>query len=68
MQSIGELDTGVKAPAIRYHEQMGSMAETGRSEGNQRRYDSRDREHLCFMKTYATSASGSNHDLCRSDH
>ncbi|MBL8583013.1 MAG: helix-turn-helix domain-containing protein [Rhizobiaceae bacterium] len=52
MLTIGDLsrDTGVKVPTIRYYEQMGLMAEAERSEGNQRRYESRDRERLCFIK------------------
>lgn len=60
MLTIGDLsrDTGVKVPTIRYYEQMGLMAEAERSEGNQRRYERRDRERLCFIMR-ATSASRS---------
>lgn len=52
MLTIGDLsrDTGVKVPTIRYYEQMGLMVEAERSEGNQRRYETRDRERLSFIK------------------
>ena len=52
MLTIGELSraTGVKIPTIRYYEQMGLMAAAERSEGNQRRYESQDRERLSFIK------------------
>lgn len=52
MLTIGTLSrqTGVKIPTIRYYEQMGLMAAAERSEGNQRRYVSRDRDRLSFIK------------------
>lgn len=52
MLTIGELSrrTGVKVPTIRYYEQMGLMAAAERSEGNQRRYEARDRDRLSFIK------------------
>lgn len=52
MLTIGELSraTGVKIPTIRYYEQMGLMAAAERSGGNQRRYESQDRERLSFIK------------------
>lgn len=52
MLTIGDLsrDTGVKVPTIRYYEQMGLMVEAERSEGNQRRYETRDRKRLSFIK------------------
>jgi len=52
MLTIGELSraTGVKIPTIRYYEQMGLMAAAERSEGNQRRYGSQDRDRLSFIK------------------
>ncbi|UJQ93406.1 MerR family transcriptional regulator [Mariluticola halotolerans] len=52
MLSIGDLSrrTGVKVPTIRYYEQMGLIAPTERSEGNQRRYGSHERERLSFIK------------------
>lgn len=52
MLTIGDLSrvTGVKVPTIRYYEQMGLMTEAERSEGNQRRYVSRDRARLSFIK------------------
>ena len=52
MLTIGELSraTGVKIPTIRYYEQMGLMAVAERSGGNQRRYESHDRERLSFIK------------------
>lgn len=52
MLSIGDLsrETGVKVPTIRYYEQMGLMHEAGRSEGNQRRYATADRNRLAFIK------------------
>lgn len=52
MLTIGELSraTGVKIPTIRYYEQMGLMAAAERSEGNQRRYESQDRDRLSFIK------------------
>jgi DNA-binding transcriptional MerR regulator len=52
MLSIGDLSkrTGVKVPTIRYYEQMGLLAAAERTEGNQRRYDSRDLERLAFIR------------------
>ncbi|MCO6388921.1 MULTISPECIES: helix-turn-helix domain-containing protein [unclassified Aliihoeflea] len=52
MLTIGDLarDTGVKVPTIRYYEQMGLLHEAGRSRGNQRRYESADRNRLAFIK------------------
>lgn len=52
MWTIGELSrrTGVKIPTIRYYEQMGLLPAAERSEGNQRRYASRDGERLSFIK------------------
>ncbi|MCW5711735.1 helix-turn-helix domain-containing protein [Shinella sumterensis] len=52
MLTIGDLSrvTGVKIPTIRYYEQMGLMAEAERSEGNQRRYGTHDRDRLSFIK------------------
>lgn len=50
--SIGEVSkqTGVKVPTIRYYEQMGLMAPSERSEGNQRRYGKSDVERLAFIR------------------
>lgn len=52
MLTIGQLSrrTGVKVPTIRYYEQLGLLPEPGRSEGNQRRYDTPERERLAFIK------------------
>jgi DNA-binding transcriptional MerR regulator len=52
MFSIGEVSrrTGVKVPTIRYYEQMGLMAPSERSEGNQRRYSRSDVERLAFIR------------------
>ena len=52
MLTIGQLAraAGVKIPTIRYYEQMGLMAVAERSAGNQRRYESHDRERLSFIK------------------
>lgn len=52
MFTIGDLSrkTGVKVPTIRYYEQMGLMARAERSEGNQRRYSSSERDRLSFIK------------------
>ncbi|SMH26426.1 MerR family transcriptional regulator [Mesorhizobium australicum] len=52
MFTIGDLSrqTSVKVPTIRYYEQMGLMTAAERSEGNQRRYESRDRDRLSFIK------------------
>lgn len=52
MFSIGEVSrrTGVKVPTIRYYEQMGLIAPSDRSEGNQRRYAKADVERLTFIR------------------
>jgi DNA-binding transcriptional MerR regulator len=52
MFTIGDLSrkTGVKVPTIRYYEQMGLMAQAERSEGNQRRYGTAERDRLSFIK------------------
>lgn len=52
MLTIGDLSrqTSVKVPTIRYYEQMGLMTAAERSDGNQRRYESRDRDRLSFIK------------------
>ncbi len=52
MYSIGQLSkrTGVKVPTIRYYEQMGLLAESVRTEGNQRRYDAEGLERLSFIR------------------
>lgn len=52
MFSIGQLSkhTSVKVPTIRYYEQMGLLSPAGRTDGNQRRYGSRERERLAFIK------------------
>jgi DNA-binding transcriptional MerR regulator len=52
MFSIGDVSkrTGVKVPTIRYYEQMGLMAPSERSEGNQRRYSRTDVERLTFIR------------------
>lgn len=52
MLSIGEVSkrTGVKVPTIRYYEQMGLMAPSERSDGNQRRYSRSDVERLAFIR------------------
>ncbi len=52
MYSIGEVArrSGVKVPTIRYYEQMGLLAEPGRTEGNQRRYGDAELERLNFIR------------------
>lgn len=52
MYSIGELSrrTGVKVPTIRYYEQMGLIAPTARTTGNQRRYDADGLARLGFIR------------------
>ena len=52
MLTIGDLSkaTGVKVPTIRYYEQMGLLSHAERSEGNQRRYSSGERERLAFIR------------------
>jgi len=49
---IGSLSdrTGVKVETIRYYEQMGLMAPSERSDGNQRRYSRGDVERLAFIR------------------
>jgi DNA-binding transcriptional MerR regulator len=49
---IGELAvrTGVKAPTIRYYEQIGLLAEPPRTEGGQRRYGKAELERLNFIR------------------
>jgi len=42
--------SGTKAPTIRYYEQIGLLSPVERTEGNQRRYDSRARERLMFVR------------------
>ena len=50
--SIGELSrqTGVKVPTIRYYEKEGLIEEPGRTEGNQRRYDTEHLDRLRFIR------------------
>lgn len=52
MFSIGEISrrTGIKVPTIRYYEDMGLIAPTERTEGNQRRYDKAGLEQLGFIR------------------
>ena len=52
MISIVELSkrTKVKAPTIRYYEEMGLLAEAERTSGNQRRYDKAGLERLSFIR------------------
>ncbi len=52
MFSIGELSkrTKVKVPTIRYYEEMGLLAESERTSGNQRRYDKAGLERLSFIR------------------
>ena len=52
MYSIGDLShrVGVKVSTIRYYEQIGLLAASGRSAGNQRRYDRDGLERLNFIK------------------
>lgn len=52
MFTIGEMArrTGVKVPTIRYYEQMGLISAPDRSEGNQRRYETADRDRLAFIR------------------
>ncbi|RUT28785.1 MerR family transcriptional regulator [Arsenicitalea aurantiaca] len=49
--SIGDLATrsGVKVPTIRYYEEIELIAPTGRTAGNQRRYDSDALDRLRFI-------------------
>lgn len=50
--AIGEVArlTGTKTPTIRYYEQIGLIAASERTEGNQRRYDEAARERLGFVR------------------
>jgi len=52
MLSIGELSrkTGVKVLTIRYYEQMHLINAPERTEGNQRRYSTTERNRLSFIK------------------
>lgn len=52
MLTIGDLSrsTGVKIPTIRYYEQMGLLSHAERSDGNQRRYSTREQERLSFIR------------------
>jgi len=52
MFSIGALadETGVKAPTIRYYEQIGLIEAPMRTAGNQRRYSHVDAERLRFIR------------------
>ncbi|WP_107494974.1 helix-turn-helix domain-containing protein [Thalassobius sp. I31.1] len=52
MYSIGTLSehTKVKVPTIRYYEEIGLLAEAGRTAGNQRRYDDTALERLSFIR------------------
>lgn len=52
MYSIGTLSarTKVKVPTIRYYEEIGLLAEAGRTAGNQRRYDDAALERLAFIR------------------
>lgn len=52
MISIGEAAriSGVKAPTIRYYEQIGLLPEAPRTEGNRRHYDSEDLRRLAFIR------------------
>ena len=48
---IGEAarQSGVKAPTIRYYEQIGLLPAPPRSEGNRRQYDTDDLRRLAFI-------------------
>ena len=50
--SIGEIGrlTDTKTPTIRYYEQIGLLAASARTDGNQRRYDEAARERLAFVR------------------
>ncbi len=49
---IGEAarQSGVKAPTIRYYEQIGLLPAPPRSEGNRRQYDAGDLRRLAFIR------------------
>jgi DNA-binding transcriptional MerR regulator len=49
---IGEAarQSGVKAPTIRYYEQIGLLPAPPRSEGNRRQYDTNDLRRLAFIR------------------
>lgn len=50
--AIGEAarQSGVKAPTIRYYEQIGLLPSPRRSEGNRRRYEIADLRRLAFIR------------------
>ena len=50
--SIGEIGgmTATKTATIRYYEQIGLLAASARTDGNQRRYDEAARERLAFVR------------------
>ncbi len=52
MLSIGEMSrrTGTKVQTIRYYEQIGLLAQPGRSAGGQRRYHEADLDRLAFIR------------------
>ncbi|MEH7870205.1 helix-turn-helix domain-containing protein [Rhizobium laguerreae] len=52
MLTIGELAkaTGTNVSTIRYWEQTGLLAPSGRSEGNQRRYTKDEQDRLAFIR------------------
>lgn len=52
MFSIGDLSrcTGVKVPTIRYYEDIGLVTPSGRTRGNQRRYDREGLRRLGFIR------------------
>lgn len=52
MLTIGELAkaTGTNVSTIRYWEQTGLLAPSGRSEGNQRRYTEDEQDRLAFIR------------------
>ena len=52
MLTIGKLGkaSGVKAPTIRYYEQIGLLPAPDRSEGGQRLYERKDLERLAFIR------------------
>ena len=49
---IGEAarQSGVKAPTIRYYEQIGLLPSPPRSDGNRRQFDARDLRRLAFIR------------------